>query len=201
MGDKFPGSGRELGKQGTNHVSVEDSRACDSDGAVGGRESVLSEEALEVGAEATEGEDFCGTQPTGARRSTNGPFRLKGIADAMNPCFFCSAKNGAKDGWEHVGVLVRVEVREAQTAVLEAGYLRGGFGFDFFGADAAGEEALEQSGEGRRETLSLRVDKGGNLIRRQDWFAVDEDDVASDAEGWVGEREGDGLVSCSGVGH
>ncbi len=79
--------------------------------------------------------------PGSAGGGAHGPGRLEGIAHGANSGGAGGAEHGAQHGRKHVGVLVGVDVREAQAPALEPTDLRGGFGLDLGGADAAGEEA------------------------------------------------------------
>lgn len=91
-------------------------------------------------------------------------------------------------------VLVCVDMRKTQATALEEGNLRCNFGFDFGGADAAGEETQQEDCERVGEAAGSRFDEGGNLVWRERRIAIDQDDVASNAERGSGTGDLDGFI-------
>ena len=79
--------------------------------------------------------------------------------------------------------------------------LRGGFGLDLGGADAAGEEAEQKRGERDRERAGASADEGGDFGGRQGRLAVDQNQMAADAERGNCAGQVDGLVGGAGRGH
>src|SRR5258708_1040368 len=77
-------------------------------------------------------------------------------------------------------------------SVLGCGGVRGGGG---------GGEGLGEVDDGGGEGLAVGSDEGGDALRMGYGDRVDEGDVAADAEGWVGEGDGDGVVECRAGGH
>ena len=110
------------------------------------------------------------------------PEGLKGIADGADAGGAGGAKDGAKHGRKDVQVLVCVDVGEPEAASLKKGDLSDGFGLDFIWTDAAGEQAAEKCAGSEMELAGAPVDERGKIARREDRFAVCEDNVAADAE-------------------
>ncbi len=69
----------------------------------------------------------------------------------------------------------------------------GGFGADFFGTDAIGEEIADEVGEGGAQCLAVGAE-GGNAAGREGGGTVNEEDVAAHFEGGVVVGEADGVV-------
>ena len=99
-----------------------------------------------------------------------------------------------------MGVLVRVDVGDAEARVLQPAELGGGFGGDFDGADAEGEEVADERDEAGAERLAVGAE-GGDLFGGQCRGAVHKEDVAADFELRVGVSGGDGIVEEGGCGH
>jgi hypothetical protein len=99
-----------------------------------------------------------------------------------------------------MGVLVGIDVGDAEACILEAAHLGGGFGGDFCGVDAEGEEVADKVGEGGAQ-LAIATDQGGDLFRGQNGGSIDEEDVAANFESGVGFGGGYGVVKEGSGGH
>ncbi len=118
----------------------------DADGAVGGGEAGGADEAAEGGVVQVERGDGDVAEEGSGGRGAARPGRFKGIADGGDAAGAGSAEQRVEDAGKDVGVLVRVDMRNAEAGGLEAANLRSGFGFDFCGADAAAYEDRWRSG-------------------------------------------------------
>ena len=148
-----------------------------------------------------EGDD--GEAAEGGGRSAGGaegPVRLEGIADRGDLGCLGGGEQRAEDAGEEVSVLVRVDVGDPKAGGLEAAYLCRRFGGDFGWADAAHEEIADEVGEGVAKSAAIGA-KGRDLRWGQGRRAVDEEDVAANFEGGVGEGAGDGVVEECAGGH
>jgi hypothetical protein len=68
--------------------------------------------------------------------------RLEGIAQSVDSGGACDPEQRPQHGAENVRVFMRIDVSEANSALLQSSNLRGDFGFDFGGSDAAPEKAV-----------------------------------------------------------
>ena len=80
-----------------------------------------------------------------ANRGADGPLRLKGMTHRANPRGAGSAQHGTKRGGEHMRVLVRVDVRQTHSALLQMRDLRRGFSLDLLRADAARKKPQQKT--------------------------------------------------------
>ena len=99
--------------------------------------------------------------PGVARRAQAGSkgLRMAGTSQARG-----GGQERAQDSGEEVGVLVRVDVGDAEAGVLQAADLSGGFGGDFRGADAEGEEIADEAQRGKAERTG-RWGRGWGFVR------------------------------------
>jgi hypothetical protein len=108
-----------------------------------------------------------------------------------------------------VGVLVSVDVGEAEAAALEVGDLGVGFGFDFSGKWVLAEPCVLLAEELKKEVAEFGIEAAGDgvgepgdvLAGGEDGFSIDEDYVAAYAECGGCASEFDGLISGGGSGH
>jgi hypothetical protein len=206
MADEFPDGWarrhrREEGTEGSvNGVGTGDPGGENTDGAGGSGEAGVADEALEGSMLGLEGHDSEAAQAAGCGSSAEGPGGLEGIADGGDLAGLGGAEERAEDAGEEVSVLVGVDVGDVEASVLEAADLRGGFGGDFLGADAEGEEVADEGGQGGPEGLAVGAE-GRDLAGRECGRSIDEEDVAAGFEGWRGFCEGDGVVEGGSGGH
>jgi hypothetical protein len=195
------GQGGEEGAEGGGDiVEAGGPGSKDTDGALGGGDSGGTDETLKGSTLRGEGNDGEAAEARGMRRGAEGPGRLKGITDRGDLAGVGGAEQRGEDTGEEVGVLMRVDVGDAEAGSLEAADLGGGFGFDFGGADAAGMEIKGEAGEAGSELAAGRHE-GGDLVRGKNRCGVDEEDVAAGFEGGMGMGGGDGIVKEGSGGH
>ena len=91
-----------------------------------------------------------------------------------------------------MGVLVGVNVGEAQAAVLQGRDLRGGLGFNLIGWDAAGEKLRQEFAQCGMECAGAWRGEPGDFTCWEHGGAIDQNDVAADAQGRGSQRLLDG---------
>lgn len=119
----------------------------------------------------------------------------------MNATGARAAEKWTQHAGKHVRVFVSVDVSDVKAAGLQVLDLGCGFDLDFFGADAAGEQAAEKHGEPWDKVICGCFEQRRDLSGREDRFVVAEDDVAADAESRRGARNFDGLIGGRGASH
>lgn len=132
-------------------------------------------------------------EAAGSFGGAESPGGFEGIADGGDLAGLGGGEEGAQDSGEEVGVLMRVDVGDAEAGGLEAADLGGGFGFDFGGADAEGEEVANEGGQSWTEGLTVGAE-GRDFAWWKRGGSVDEEDVAADFKLGVGLGGGDGVV-------
>jgi hypothetical protein len=199
--DQFPCAFGHLAQQCTDGVGIERARSGNGDGAVSADEVGARQDAPEERPQLPQGDYLGSAHKRSARRYPNRPLRFERIADGPDAGLSRRAQHGLEHRREHVRVLVSVDMSEPQAGVLEQGDLGSSLGFNFSGTDAAGEEAGAKSGQGDGEAAGLFLDKGRNVLGREDGPAVDEHNMAADAQCWRGVRQANRLVSRAGTRH
>ncbi len=180
---------------------VEGSGGEHADCSVGRGELSLSDELAKCGLEAVEDVDLGAAEERRAGGGCEAPTGFKGIADGMDALIACGTEQRGEHAGKHVGVFVGIDMGEREAEAAESCYLGGGFGFDFAGADAIEEEILHKLAERWTEAAGGLIHKCGQLRWGQDWFAIDEDDVAAYAEAWGLVRDVCSLAGCLGDSH
>jgi len=164
MSNELPSAGGKLLEEGAKGVGVEDTGCSDGDGSVGCCEALLCNDAAEDGLNPAQGADLSEAHPRSAGRAMDRPGWLEGIADDLNSATTGGAENRPENGRKHVRVLVRVNVGEAQSLALQRFDLRAGFGLDFGGANAAGDETREKYRERAGKMAIWTVGEGRYLV-------------------------------------
>ena len=149
----------------------------DSDRSIGGFETFFFDDAAKTGLKAAEQDDLSAPHVGCVGGCVQAPDRLEGVADRVNTRGFGRAQHGTQDSGKHVHVLMGVDMRETKAETLQQGNLRGGFGFDFCGADARGEEALQ-------ETAQSGIKEAGGSIEREGMARLSETGVPSTRTTW-----------------
>lgn len=169
MADEFPDGagvrrrrGEEGEKSGADGVGASGSGSEDADGAGGGHEAGCADEALEGSVLEVEGGDGEAAEAAGVGGGAEGPGGLEGVANGGDGAGLGGVEERAEDAGEQVGVLVSVDVGDAEASVLKTANLGGGFGSDLFRADAKGEEIADEAGERWPEGLPIGAE-GGDL--------------------------------------
>jgi hypothetical protein len=127
-----------------------------------------------------QGDDGCAAEEgCGAACHAESPVGFEGVADSRDLTCLSGPKQRAQDSGKEVGVFVRVDVGDGDAGGLKSADLGGGFGDDFLGADAEGEEVADEVGECVAEGSAVGAESG-DLFRRQSGLTVDEEDVAAD---------------------
>jgi hypothetical protein len=202
MADKLPDAVGHVSEELLERGGGEIAGGGDADGAVGGadRGGAYLAVVVETGAEAAEQLDLKAAEASAVAEG-EAPGVLEGIANGADGVGFGDAQERARDPGEEVGVLVGVEVGDANAGALELVELGKGFALDLGLADLAAEEGLEEIEEGGAEASAVGAEKGGNGRGAGDGEAVGEDDVEADAEGGMGVGDGDGVVEGGAGGH
>jgi hypothetical protein len=99
-----------------------------------------------------------------------------------------------------MGVLVSVDVGDAEAGGLKTAELGYGFGLDFGFADAAGVEVGGKTSQSWPQGSAIGAE-GGDLRGRESRGGVDQQHVAADFEAGVGASKRDGVVEEGGGGH
>jgi len=155
---------------------------------------------LEGAFEAAEEVDLQATD-AGAMVEGEAPGALEGVADGGDVEALGDAEEWAGDLREKVGVLVGVEVGDADAGGEELLDLGFGFAFDVLFLDAAEDEGAEEVDQTWAEVGGAGGEEGGDGFGGRDGEAVGEDDVAADAKSGVRLGEGDGIVEGGAAGH
>ncbi len=192
------GHRREKAAQGL--LNVAGSGGENPEGAISGDEACGSNGALKGAVLRFEGDDGKAAQGRYASGGVKRPGGLKGIANGADATGARGIDQRAKDCGEKVSVFVGIHVGDVKAGALEASDLSAGFGGDFRCADAEGEEVAGKRSEGSAE-LAIGADERRDLVGGQSGRAVDEKDVATNLEAWIGASQGDGVVEESAGGH
>jgi len=114
------------------------------------------------------------------------------IADRRNAAGCRRPEERPQDSGKKVGVLVRVDVRDAEAGVSDAADLGRGFRSDFFRPDAESEEVAHEGSEGRPE-FAIAADQRRDLFRGKNRRSVHEENMTADFKCGVGLGGGDGV--------
>lgn len=158
----IPWKGGKQGAEGCGDVGGASSE--DADGSLGGGEAGNADEAMKGGPMQAECSDGEAAQGRGAGSGASSPAGLKGIADGSDLAGAGGAEERAQDARKKMGVLVGVDVRDAEAGGLEAADLRGSFGLDFSVANAAAVEIGGEAAETGTERMAVGAE-GGDLLR------------------------------------
>jgi len=131
----------------------------DPDGTIGSEESFVLDDTAEAGLETAEKKDLSAASFGSVSGGVDAPERLEGIANHADSRCSGGAENRAQNMREHVQMLVRVDMGEAQAIALKKGDLGGDFDFDLGTAYAGCVEALEKCAEGWIERAGTAIDK------------------------------------------
>jgi len=99
-------------------------------------------------------------EAAGAFCGAEGPGGFEGIADGGDFTGAGSGEQGSQDSGEEVGVLVRVDVGDAEAGGLQAADLGSGLGDNFRCANTEGEEVGDEAGERGPEGLAVGAERG-----------------------------------------
>ena len=209
MGDEFPCARRELTEQGSDGRRIEASGGQYADGAIGGDEALFRDDAVEGRLEPAQKAHLRTAKQGRAGSCMQAPGGLKRVADGADSSGSRGSQYGSQDGGKHVDVLVGVNVREAEPTAFEQGDLGSGFGLNS-GRDLS---ARGQSGGGTVEQTKKASECGtespGNWVG-QGWdfamggkhrLAINQNQMAADAERGHGERYFDCIAGARSVGH
>lgn len=201
MADELPGAWGQSVEHGLEGGGVEVTCGGDADGAFGGEDAAFGD--------GRRGQKTAVTLLQGADEETaasaaadgSGPAGLKWIADRGDAGCLERVDDRARDAREQVGVLVGVGVGDADAGALELLDLRACFAGDLFLADAASEDGDGKLRERVMEAAAVRAEQSGDGGWVGDGKAVDEHDVAADAEGGAREGQRDRVGEGCAVGH
>lgn len=153
VADEFPGL-REVGGHGDEQGAegfrnVEAAGGENADGAAGGGEAGGADSALEgsmLGLQSDDGE----AAQAGGRSfgGAEGPVGLEGVADGGDLAGAGGGEKRAQDAGEEMRVFVRVDVGDAEACGLQTADLGRGFGDDFVGVNAEGDEVTDEVAQG-----------------------------------------------------
>src|ERR1700682_1687033 len=93
----------------------------------------------EGGCEGSQEPALGAAKPGGAGSCVQAPLRFEGVADDSEAGSACRAQDGSEDSWEHMGVLVGVDVGQMQAAILKEVDLGSSLRRDFFKKAFRGE--------------------------------------------------------------
>lgn len=155
MADEFPGlaigggDGVEQGTEGGGDIGR--ARGKDAEGAGGRGEAGCPHAEQEAAMFGAKGNDGKATQARCFGCGAQSPGGFERIADRRNAAGAGGLEERAEDSGEKVGVLVGIDVGDAEPSGLETADLRGGFGGDLVGTDTAGEEVADEGGQSRAQ--------------------------------------------------
>jgi len=201
MRDQLPGPIGHIAEHGSDRLRVQTSSSQNARRTIGGPKPFFPHRALKGRFKPVQQVNF---NAPGERRGGSGaaaPERLKGVADGIDSSCLGGLEQGAQHCWEHVGVLVGVDVCEAQASLGEAGDLGCGFALNVAAMNAPHEREAQECGEFPMELPGLGVDEGWNAGGGKQRSAVDQNNVATDAKPGGILRIRDCIVSRGGVGH
>jgi hypothetical protein len=161
--DEFESAFGHGGDKGVHDGELKCAGGEDADGAFGGDETFLSDDAAKARFETAEKKDFSTTSFRCGDCGVDTPEGFEGIADGTDSGGTGGAEHRAQDKGEHVHVLVGVNVGEAEAVTLEKGNLRGGFSLDFGGANARGVETFQEVADGGVESAGGAIDEGRDV--------------------------------------
>lgn len=101
------------------------------------------------------------------------------VANGVDVGTFGDAEKRTGDGGEEMGVLVAVEVRDADAGALEFFYLGQGFALDVCFVDAAAEQGLDEVDKGWTEGFAVGAKERGDGFWCGGRRTVGKDDVAT----------------------
>ena len=188
--------GRNMLEQGAQFGGVQAAGGGNAERSVGGETG--RNDAMEAGAEAVEKEDLKAAlhacMPSAVRW-------LKGVTQRSHRCDLHGAKKGTRDRRKDVGMLVRVQVRDADAGALNLANLGQDLAFNLFLPDSPHQEITDKVGQFGAKGPLIGAEQGGDRLRRGYGNAVGEDDMAADAEAGKGVRDTDSVVEGRPVGH
>ena len=203
VADELPEPGREMAEDLIEGVLVEAASGGDAEGAIGGeRVPVAGCGGVALGArlEGIEQAELEASEGT-AMAEAAVPGRFEGIADGGDRGLLGCLKEGDADRGKEVGVLVGVEVGDGDSGELQLADLGERLATDVGGEDAAAEGSVREGHEGGSEAAAVGADEAGDAGGGRDGDAIDENDVAADAEAGVAMGDGDGVREGRAVGH
>src|SRR6185312_14479715 len=109
---------------------------------------------------------------------------------------FRRAEQRARDRGKDMHMLVRINVRDGDARALDFPNLRDDFALDLFYADAAGEEGGEEAAQSWAEGAAVAIQQRRDGFGPRYGRAIDEDDVAANAEMRMRSGDRDGVVEC-----
>lgn len=122
------------------------------------------------------------------------PRGLEGITDGTDGAALRDAQQRTGYGSEEMGVLVRVEMGDADAGALQAFDLGEGFALNLVFMDGTAQQRLHEVDQRRAEGFAVGAKKRGNAIGWRDWGAVGEDNMAANTKGGMSARDGNGVV-------
>lgn len=197
--DSFGGKRCEDGGEGGG---VEIAGGGDADGPAGGVDVGVANlrEAEEGGEAAVEDRDLQAAEGASVSEGAD-PGGLEWVADGADGAALGEVQERTGDGREEMSVFVGVEVGDVDSGTLESLDLGEGLALDVVLGDAAAEERLNEVGEAGTEGLAVGAEEGWDALGMGGGDAVDEGDVAADAEGGKGARDGGSVLECRAGGH
>lgn len=136
---------------------------------------------LEAALEATEEVELKMTE-MGSMSQTAAPARLEGISDGFDLRDPGRFQQSEADGWKEVRVFVRIQMGDGDAGPVELLNLREGFANEILGANPSEESGLRELQQRSAKAPAIGAQERRDCVRGRSRCAVDEDDVAAQAE-------------------
>lgn len=123
----------------------------------------------------------------------DGPLGLERVAHGFDAAALGDVGDGGRDSWEKMRVFVGVDMGNVDAGALEALDLGLGFTRELGRPDGIAHRGLGEVDDGRPEGFTVGAEQRGDVFRVRERDAVDENQVAADAERGVCMGVGDGV--------
>ena len=206
MRHQFPTAIGQSGNQPLDQRAIKRAGRQHADGPIGGGESGIGDGTVKVLAKQLEQAELQAARRGDARRETTAPEWFKRIANAAQTGAASRTQQGSQDGRKLMQVLVRVEVREGESSLLQARDLGKSFsfekGFAVSTRNARSEDRTQKlAGSGGQVTVVLNPRKCALRLWIETGASIDKYHVAADTKHGSLLRELDGVFGGRRGGH